>query len=94
MKKLSGIDTSHDAPRGVFQRNPEALLSEGAEQSNVAITNQMLDDLYARRDAMSKKSYAQLSSLYTNKEHYGRNTRLGMSAQEASKLVTRAFKGD
>ena len=79
---------------GLFQRNPEALLSEGAEQSNVAITNQMLDGLFSRRDQMAKKSYAQLSSLYTNKSHYGRNTRLGMSAGESSKLVTRAFKGE
>ena len=80
--------------RELFQRNPESLLSEGAEQSNVAITNQMLDDLFSRRAEMTKKSYAQLSSLYTNKEHYGRNTRLGMSASEASKMVTRAFKGE
>jgi len=94
MKKFAGIDTSNDAPAGVFQRRPEALLSEGAEQSNVAITNQLLDDLFGMRDEMSKKSYAQLSDLYTNKEHYGRNMRLGMSAEEASKLVTRAFHGD
>ena len=89
-----GMNTDHDAAKGLFQRNPEALLSEGAEQSNVAITNQMLDDLFSRRDEMSKKAYSQLSSLYTNKEHYGRNTRLGMSAREASKLVNRAFKGE
>ena len=89
-----GMNTDGDAPKGLFQRNPEALLSEGAEQSNVAITNQMLDDLFSRRDEMTKKSYAQLSSLYTNKEHYGRHTRLGMSAGEASKLVSRAFKGE
>lgn len=89
-----GMNTDNDPSKGIFQRNPEALLSEGAEQSNVAITNQMLDDLFSRRDEMTKKSYSQLSSLYTNKEHYGRHTRLGMSAGEASKLVTRAFKGE
>ena len=81
-------------PAGVFQRGPEGQLSEGAEMSNVAVTNKMLDDLFSRRDAMTKRSYSQLSSLYTNKEHYGRNTRLGMSAAEASKMVSRAFKRD
>jgi hypothetical protein len=88
------MNTDNDPKKGLFQRNPEALLSEGAEKSNVAITNQMLDGLFARRDEMTKKSYSQLNSLYTNKQHYGRNTRLGMSADEASKLVTRAFKGE
>ena len=89
-----GMNTDNDPPRGIFQRSPEALLSEGGEASNIAITNQMLDDLFSRRDEMSRKSYSQLSSLYTNKEHYGRNTRLGMSAREASKLLTRTFKGE
>lgn len=92
MRKL-GEDLSCGPKAGVFQRNPEALLTEGAEQSNLAVTNQMMDDLFARRDEMAKKSYSQLSSLFTNKEHYGRNTRLGMSAAEASKLVNRAFNG-
>ena len=78
----------------LFQRSPEALLSEGAERSNVAVTNQMLDDLFSRRDVMGKKAYSQLRSLFTNKEHYGRNTRLGMSANESSKLVNRAFSGE
>ena len=78
----------------LFQRSPEALLSEGAEKSNVATTNEMLDGLFSRRDEFSKKAYSQLSSLYTNKQHYGRNTRLGMSAAEASKLVNRAFTGE
>jgi hypothetical protein len=94
MKKIAGIDTSQDAPSGLFQRRPEALLTEGAEQSNVAITNQLLDDLFSRRDELEKKSYSQLSNLFTNKEHYGKGVRLGMSADEASKLVTRAFHGD
>lgn len=90
MRKLSSIDTREDPSSGLFQRNPEALLTEGAENSNVQITNEMLDGLFSRRDEMAKKSYAQLSSLFTNKEHYGRNVRLGMSADEASKLITRA----
>lgn len=82
-----------DTLPGLFQRDPHSLLSEGAERSNVSAANEMLDGLFSRRDEMAKKSYSQLSSLYTNKEHYGRNTRLGMSAAEASKLVNKAFSG-
>jgi hypothetical protein len=94
IEKNSGMNTDHDCAGGLFQRNPEALLSEGAETANIANTNQMLDDLFSRRGAMAKRAYSQLSSLFTGKEHYGRNTRLGMSASEASKLTTRAFKGE
>lgn len=73
----------------LFQRSE--TLTHGAEMSNVANTNEILDDLFAKRESLAAKSYRQLSGLFTNKEHYGRNTRLGMSAREAGRLVNRAF---
>jgi hypothetical protein len=76
----------------LFQRGPEAQLSEHAEKMNVQHTNQLLDELFKSRDVLGERAYKQLSSLYTNKEHYGRNVRLGMSAREAGKLVDRALK--
>ena len=76
----------------LFQRSVDGQLSEGAERLNIRHTNQLLDDLFQSRDTLSKRAFKQLSSLYTNKEHYGRNVRLGMSAQEAGKLVDRAQK--
>ena len=88
------MNTDNDPRSELFQRNPEALLSQGSEISNIVNTNQMLDDLFSRRDEMAKRAYSQLDSLYTNKEHYGRNTRLGMSAAEASKMVNKVFKGE
>jgi hypothetical protein len=75
--------------RPLFQR--EKGLTHAAEMSNVANTNEILDSLFTRRADLAARSYRQLSSLFSSKEHYGRNTRLGMSAGEASRLVTRAF---
>ena len=76
-------------PGDLFQRGDK--LTQAAEQSNVANTNEVLDDLFRRRGDLAAKSYRQLSSLFSSKEHYGKNTRLGMSAAEASRMVTRAF---
>jgi hypothetical protein len=76
----------------LFQRSVDGQLSEGAEKLNVRHTNQLLDELFKSRDVLGERAYKQLSSLYTNKEHYGRNVRLGMSAREAGKLVDRAQK--
>jgi hypothetical protein len=73
----------------LFQRDHH--LSHAAEMSNVANTNEILDDLFTRRDDLAARSYRQLSGLFSGKEHYGRNTRLGMSAREAGRLVNRAF---
>ena len=76
----------------LFQRGAGGQLSEHAEKMNVHYTNQLLDDLFSSREVLGKRAFKQLSSLYTNKEHYGRNIRLGMSAREAGKLVDRALK--
>jgi hypothetical protein len=76
----------------IFQRGPEAQLSEGAEKMNIRHTNHLLDDLFKSRDVLGERAYKQLDSLYTTKEHYGRNVRLGMSAREAGKIVDRAHK--
>ena len=76
----------------IFQRGVDGQLSEGAEKLNIRHTNQLLDDLFNSREVLGKRAYKQLDSLYTNKEHYGRNVRLGMSAREAGKVVDRAHK--
>lgn len=73
----------------LFQR--EDKLTHAAEMSNVANTNEILDDLFRKRSDLAAKSYRQLSSLFSSKEHYGRATRLGMSAKESGRLVNRAF---
>jgi len=77
----------------LFQRRPEAQLSSAAETLNLRHTNLLLDQLFKSRDVLAERAFRQLSSLFTNKEHYGRNVRLGMSAQEASRVLKRAVEG-
>jgi len=87
------IDDSHDAPSGLSQRNPEALLSQGAELSHVENINGVLDNLFSRRAEMRALCNEQLSSLYDTKDFYGRTLSVGASASDASSLVNRAFSG-
>jgi len=75
----------------LFQRNSEALLTEGAERSSVETSNGILDALYANKSKMSEMASQQLKDLYAG-DGYGRHLRLGLTADEASKLVTRAFR--
>lgn len=74
----------------LFARPPTAQLTSAAEQLNVEETNALLDSLFNSRDVLATRAYRQLSNLFTNKDHYGRNTRLGMSAAEAGRMVSRA----
>jgi hypothetical protein len=76
----------------LFQRKPEAQLSSAAETLNLRDTNLLLDQLFGSRDVLAERAFRQLSSLFTNREHYGRNVRLGMSAQEASRLLKAAVE--
>ena len=76
----------------LFQRKPEAQLSSAAETLNLRDTNLLLDQLFGSRDVLAERAFRQLSSLFTNREHYGRNIRLGMSAQEASRLLKAAVE--
>jgi hypothetical protein len=74
----------------LFQRAPEAQLTSAAETLNLRDTNLLLDQLFPSRDVLAERAYRQLSSLFTNREHYGRNVRLGMSADAASKVLKAA----
>jgi hypothetical protein len=76
--------------RDLFSRSPSAQLTSGAEKLNVQESNELLDRLFASRDVLATRAYRQLSSQFTNQEHYGRNVRLGMSAAEASRMVDKA----
>lgn len=76
----------------LFQRKPEAQLSSAAETLNLRDSNLLLDELFRSRDVLAARAYRQLASLFTNKEHYGRNVRLGVSAEQASKLLKRAVE--
>jgi len=91
-EKKANFSMDEDPGQGVFQRNPEAMLSQGMELSNVENTNAALSRLFDRKDEMARQSKDQLGSLFSSKDHYGRQTRLGMSADEASKVINRAFK--
>lgn len=77
----------------LFQRAPEAQLSSAAETLNLRDTNLLLDQLFPSRDVLAERAYRQLSSYFTNREHYGRNVRLGMSADAASKVLKAAVGG-
>ena len=90
-EKNSGMNTDEDPPRGVFQRNPEALMSQGVELSSVETSNGVLDGLFSKKDEMARQCKEQLGSLFSSKGE-GRTSRLGMTADEASKVVNRAFK--
>jgi hypothetical protein len=63
------------------------MLSEAAEKSNVQVTNAMLDLLFYNRQLLAKRAFEQLDKNFANKIHYGRNVRLGMSADEAGKKI-------
>jgi hypothetical protein len=76
----------------LFQRAPEAQLSSAAETLNLRDSNLLLDELFKSRAVLAERSYRQLASLFTNKEHYGRNVRLGVSAEQASKLLKKAVE--
>ena len=91
-QKLGGIDISNDSEAPLRQRHTAATLSEGAEHSNVAVTNAMLEELFSHKDEMARRCEKQLKGLFKSPS-YGRNRGLGLSAAEASKLVTRAFSG-
>lgn len=92
MRKLA-FDTSEDPPNGLRQRNPEGVLTEGAERSNVETTNGILDGLFARKGQMQARAKAQLGDLFDNAEgSYGRARAVGMTAEQASRVVDRAFR--
>jgi hypothetical protein len=74
----------------LFQRKPEAMLSSAAEASNLAETNALLDTLFSNREVLATRAFRQLNSLFGTREHYGRNVRLGMSANEAGKALKRS----
>lgn len=71
----------------VFQRHANFVLSDGAEASNVVNTNALLDALFANRQILAKRAFEQLDSKFANKIHYGRNVRLGMSPDAASRIL-------
>lgn len=77
---------------GLRQRNPEATLTQEGEQRNVNSIQGVVDDLFANKDKMRAACKAQLGSLFNNTSNsYGRARAVGMTAQEASGLVNRAF---
>ena len=88
------FDTSNDRVGMLNQRNPEAKFTEGAEKLNVVNKQGVTDLLFANKDEMRKRSEAQLSDLFSNSDNsYGRARAVGMTAEEASKVVNRAFCG-
>lgn len=88
------IQTDEDRPGMLRQRNPEAVFTEGAEKANIDNQQGLLGTLFARKDEMHRRCEDQLGGLFATSEgSYGRVRAVGMSADEASRIVTRAFKG-
>ena len=95
MEKHSGMDTSQDIEHPLRQRHEAATLSEGAERVNAANINGITDELITRKPEMARRCKEQLGDLFpasTAGNSYGRARAVGMTAREASELVTRAFK--
>lgn len=87
------IRTDGDRPNELRQRGVAGAFTEGAERSNVETVQGVMDTLLANKDKMSRQAEQQLGSLFDNAENsYGRARAVGMTAAEASRLVTRAFQ--
>ena len=73
---------------------PEPL-TQGAEARNIENYQGILENLFSSRARKAAQADAQLGSLFPAdkdpKHSYGRTTRAGLSAREASKRVSQAF---
>ena len=86
------MNTDRDPSGSLFQRGPEGLLSESGERSNVESANGLLERLFDKKDEMAQQASSQLDELFSTKDHYGRQRRLGVRASDAASMALRAFK--
>lgn len=87
------IQTDEDRPGRLRGRDGAAVFTEGAEESNAQVTNGITDVLIDRKDEMKRRCSDQLGDLFANAgDSYGRARAVGMTAREASSVISRAFK--
>jgi hypothetical protein len=81
----------------LHQRLPgEGVFSEVAESTNLSSLGQVINGLFARAEAMHKRTHEQLGDLFPAGHSDGcgadgRARKIGITAQEASKRLDRAF---
>lgn len=92
VEKQASIDTSHDEKAGISARPPYGTLSSSAEESNVAVINNLLNQLSGHTHEMHKATEAQLSGLFGHAgSSYGRARAIGRTASEAAGPISKAF---
>ena len=93
-QKKAGIDVSNDAADGLMGRNPEAVWTEGVERAAVDQKQAVMEALFGHSHEMHRRAEEQLGDLFSfSGNSYGRARAIGIPAEQASRLVDRAFGG-